>query len=150
MRLQYRVLIVLAALLVAAATFYPVPMQAGPDQKKDAAKKESAEKEITAKVEVTSRVTPVYPAELRKDGYSSDLLLKIKIDEKGLVIEAIADSIAVFSDRGALTDKERKRVAAIFEKSAADAARQWTFKVESTGGKADTIEVMIPINFKLH
>jgi hypothetical protein len=43
-----------------------------------------------------------------------------------------------------------KRVAAIFEKSATDAARQWTFKVTSAGGKAYAVEVMIPIHFKLH
>ncbi|MCX5754145.1 MAG: M56 family metallopeptidase [Candidatus Krumholzibacteria bacterium] len=158
MRLQHRVLIVLAALLVAAATFYPVPMQAGPDQKKDTAKKETARqeparKQVTAKVEVEHMVAPAYPPELRKDGYTSNLILLVKIDEKGLVMSAMADSIKIYTDQGEPIGKidpdAGKRVAAIFEKSAIDAAKQWTFKVLSTGGTADTVEVKIPIHFKL-
>ena len=148
MRLQYRILIAAAVLLVAAATLYPLPMKATPEQKKDAAKEEV--KEITAKVEVVTKVAPKYPEEARKMGATSRVYLRIKIIDTGEVITARVDSQTVKLPEGKLADKDMlKKLHALFEKSAIDAGKQWTFKVDSTGGKADTVDVTVPVEFKL-
>jgi beta-lactamase regulating signal transducer with metallopeptidase domain len=155
MRLQYRILIVAAVLLVAAATLYPLPMKATPEgkkptpeQKKDAAKEEV--KEITAKVEVVTKVAPKYPEEARKMGATSRVYLRIKIVDTGEVITATVDSQTVKLAQGKVADKDMlKKLRALFEKSAIDAGKRWTFKVDSTGGKADTVDVTVPVEFKL-
>ena len=148
MRLQYRILIVAAVLLVAAATLYPLPMKATPEQKKDAATKEA--KAVTVKLELATKVAPKYPEEARKMGATSRVYLRIKITDTGKVIAAAVDSQTVKLPEGKVADKDMlKKLQALFEKNAIDAGKQWTFKVDSPGGEPDTIDVTVPVEFKL-
>ena len=148
MRLQYRILIVAAVLLVAAATLYPLPMKATPGQKKDVATKEA--KEVTVKLELATKVAPKYPDEARKMGATSRVYLRIKITDTGKVIAAAVDSQTVKLPEGKAADKDMlKKLQALFEKNAIDAGKQWKFKVDSPGGEPDTIDVSVPVEFKL-
>ena len=164
MRFRHRIMIVAAALLVAAATLCPLPTKATSDQEKGTAKQEAkestatvqiaADKEITAKIELVDFTHPKYPEEALKLGAESKVYLSLKIAgaEGGeMVVEAAVDSITVSLPEGASVDRDTmKRFQAQFEKNALEASKTWTFKVESTGGEADTIEVIIPVTYKLH
>ncbi len=165
MRFEHRALVAAAALVVAAATFYPLPMKATPDREKGAAQKTAKESSatvtvtgdkgtITAKVEIARMTQPRYPEEARKLGVSSEVHLRLKIagaEGGGIVVAASVDSLTLTPPEGAAVDRDTmKKLQAQFEKNALEAAGTWTFNVDASVGKADTIEVIIPVTYKLH
>jgi len=95
MRLRYRILIVVAALAVAAATLYPVPMRADRGEKPDSSGALEQRSDTGSgfypfdKAPVlTKYVHAVYPEKARKLGVEATVLLSVTVDEGGAVTEA--------------------------------------------------------------
>lgn len=175
MRLQYRILIVVAALVVAAATFYPAPMRADRAEKPDSNK---VIEQRTASGSYYSFDTapvllkppqPVYPEKARKLGGEATVLLEITVDEKGKVTKAQVidpdnpeifgqpanqkiDSTQLAEIRSQFGSKtvEAAELRPLFEKSAIDAAMKFSFKPAMLKGKAVPSNVAVPIRFRLH
>ena len=169
MRLQYRVLIVLAALLVAAATFYPVPMHAGRADKSDSSgvtgqkpDTGSAFYEFDKAPILVKHATPEYPQKAMKLGVEMTLLLSLTLDEKGNVTKAtiippdkaVKSKILYGELEGAAVEKLDKagieELHSLFEKSAIDAAMKWVFEPASLKGKNVPAQVAVPVRFKLN
>jgi beta-lactamase regulating signal transducer with metallopeptidase domain len=171
MRLQYRVLIVLAALLVAAATFYPVPMHAGradktnssgvTGQKPDTG---SAFYEFDKAPVLVKHATPEYPQKAMKLGVEAIVLLNVTLDERGKItrVKVIpADSLqlkkfAFGPDElqgetvRKLDNAKREELRSLFETNAIDAAMKWVFEPASLKGKNVPAQVAVPVRFKLN
>ena len=76
-------------------------------------------------------VPPVYPPEMRREGASGMVNVRVLIDERGNVVEReIAQS----------TRPE-------FEEAAMDAVRKWKFKPAQKAGAAVKARMVIPIQF---
>ena len=174
MRLQYRILIVIAAVVVSAATFYPAPMRADRAGKPDSSKAMDQTPHAAFPVFDTAPVLlksarPVYPEEARKQGVEATVLLEITVDDSGKVTKAQAidpdnpeilgqpeiqkiDSAQLEELRNLFGDKtiEAARMRPLFERSAIDAAMKFVFKPATYKGKAVPSNVAVPIRFKLH
>jgi len=175
MRLQYRIPIVIAALAVVSAIFYPAPMRADRASKPDSNK---VVDERTASGSYYSFDTapvllkaqnPIYPEEARKLGVEATVLLDITLDETGKVTKAqvidpdnpeILGQPAVQKIDSAQLEELRSQFGSktidaailrpLFEKSAIDAALKFSFKPALLKGKPVPSNVAVPIRFKLH
>ncbi|HVO77060.1 MAG TPA: M56 family metallopeptidase [Candidatus Bathyarchaeia archaeon] len=163
MRLQYRLLLVAAALATAAATFYPLPMQAGLAGKQaspaDSSRKgdslRSQGEEFLAFDEapvLTRTVPPKYPEVARKRGAEGTVLLNILLSAEGKVMKA-----SVIQVSGVEMPKTKKvgkakleEIRLAFVKSAIESAMQFTFSPATFKGEAVPCHVAVPIRFKLH
>lgn len=173
MRLQYRILLVVAAVAV-AATFYPAPMRADRAGKPDSSKAmdqmpHSAFPVFDTAPVLTKAVNPVYPEKARKLGVEATVLLDITVDDSGKVMKAQVidpenpeifgqpevqkiDSAQLEELRSEFGDStiEAARMRPLFEKSAIDAAMNFIFKPATFEGKPVLSNVAVPIRFKLH
>ncbi|MDD4857968.1 MAG: M56 family metallopeptidase, partial [Candidatus Krumholzibacteria bacterium] len=169
MRLKYQLLLVAAALIVAAATFYPVPMRAGSAQGADssaAVQRSDAAGIINAFDEapvLVKKAAPVYPEEAKKLGVQAMVRLSLVIDENGRVTDATIVPADAEGTAGAAPETELEGEAlskldkpqleelrASFEKSAREAAMKWEFKPASLKGKAVKTRVAVPVRFRLN
>lgn len=168
MRLQYRIPIVIAALALVAATFYPAPMRANragkPDSSKVVEKRTSGGSHYafdTAPV-LMKTVQPVYPEKAKKLDVEALILLSITVDKKGKVTKAkvvhpdsVPDKPSVYRAElqgeaaKKLDSANRKEMKSLFEKSAIDAAMKFSFKPATLKGKAVPSNVAVPIKFML-
>ena len=82
---------------------------------------------------VVSRVTPEYPARLRRAGVEADVVLQLDVDVRG----AVAD-VSVISS----TD-------ARFDEHAIAAVRRWRFAPGQVGGRPVAFRMRLPIRFEL-
>ena len=169
-RFTYRALVAAAALVVAAATLYPLPMRAGAqDKPKSSATKEQAPDTSESfyrfdKAPVlTNHAQPAYPKEAKKLGIETTVLLSLLIDENGKVIDAAAippDELAAVKSTfsaeltgEAVAKMDKAKIAAIrasFERNAGEAAMKWQFTPASFEGKPVKVRVAVPVMFKLH
>lgn len=78
-------------------------------------------------------VAPKYPNELRRDGTSGLVTVKVLIDEKGNVAEAEVE----------------KSSNEAFKAPAVEAVRKWKFKPGKRDGEAVALRVSIPIQFSV-
>jgi protein TonB len=76
---------------------------------------------------------PQYPAEMRREGVSGVVALKVEIDETGAVINC---SVAKSSNPA-------------FEASAVDAVKSWKFKPGQKNGAPVKTTITLPIKFTL-
>lgn len=76
---------------------------------------------------------PEYPYQLKRDGVTGVVAVKVLIDEKGSVAECIV----------------AKSSHADFEKPALDAVKKWKFKPATKGGEPVKAWLMIPLHFRL-
>jgi periplasmic protein TonB len=76
-------------------------------------------------------VAPDYPDELRREGVSGLVMVKVTIDEQGNVTETTVE----------------KSSNAAFEKPAVAALKKWKFKPAKQDGAPVAIKVSIPIKF---
>jgi periplasmic protein TonB len=76
-------------------------------------------------------VAPDYPDELRREGVSGLVMVKVSIDESGNVTETLVE----------------KSSNAAFEKPAIAALKKWKFKPAKQDGAPVAIKVSIPIKF---
>ena len=76
---------------------------------------------------------PAYPANLRRDGVSGVVAIKVVIDESGSVVEC---SVSKSSNPD-------------FEQPAISAVKNWKFKPAQKGGSPVKISLVIPIKFSL-
>ncbi|MGD1047578.1 MAG: energy transducer TonB [Candidatus Krumholzibacteriaceae bacterium] len=175
MRLQYRIPIVVAAVIVIAATFYPAPMRANRAGKPDSSKvidqrtASGSYYEFDTAPVLLKTPRPVYPEKARKLGVEATVLLEIAVDDSGKVMKARVidpDNPEIFGEpavqkidsaqleelRSEFGDStiEAARMRPLFEKSAIDAAMQFSFKPATLKGKAVPSSVAVPIRFKLH
>ena|SRR3569833_143840 len=74
---------------------------------------------------------PVYPREMRKDGISGMVTVKVVIDESGNVAECSVN----------------KSTRAEFETAAVEAVKNWKFKPAQKDGAAVRSQVIIPVSF---
>jgi len=166
MRLQYRIPIVIAAVVVAAATFYPAPVRADRPAKQDSTLRATAQRfkdQVfdTAPV-LTKVVNPVYPEKAKKLDVQALILLSITVDEKGKATKAevihpdsLRDKPSVYRAElqgeaaKKLDSAKRKELKSLFEKSAIEAAMKFSFKPATLKGKAVPSNVAVPIKFML-
>jgi periplasmic protein TonB len=74
---------------------------------------------------------PVYPRDMRRDGISGMVAVKVVIDESGNVAECSVN----------------KSTRAEFETAALEAVKNWKFKPAVKGGSAVRVQVIIPVSF---
>ncbi len=74
---------------------------------------------------------PVYPSDMRRDGISGMVTVKVVIDESGNVAECAVN----------------KSTRAEFETAALNAVKNWKFKPAVKGGSAVRSQVIIPVSF---
>ena len=162
MRLQYRILIAVAALAVAAATFYPVPMQAGPGrvQNSNVAQTQGTD---TASVGQTSdafdvapqlikTTLPKYPEKARTLGIQATVLLDVFVDAQGKVLKATVMEVSQLEGNGGSgVHKDRvRRFKNQFVEGAIEAVKQFEFTPAKKDDKPVAAQVAIPIRFKLN
>jgi len=159
MRLRHRILIVIAALAVAAATLYPLPMEAGSAEKPGAGDTLSQGPD-TAEVfypfdeapSLIEFVRPSYPEEARKLGVEATVLLDVMVDDKGTVTKATVIEVTDFGGE-ALPQLDKAKLDELrgsLEKSACEAAMKWKFKAATFESKPVKVRVAVPVRFKLH
>jgi protein TonB len=78
-------------------------------------------------------VSPLYPQEMRARKISGLVMVKVQIDEKG----DVNDAVAVKSSDVA------------FEAPAVDALKRWKFKPASDAGKPVAIAITVPVKFSV-
>jgi len=76
---------------------------------------------------------PDYPTNLKRDGVSGVVALKVVIDESGAVVEC---SVSKSSNPG-------------FEQPAVNAVKNWKFKPAQKAGNPVKIQLVIPIKFSV-
>lgn len=76
-------------------------------------------------------VAPVYPAEMKREGASGIVMVKVQIDENGDVIDRAVS----------------KSTRAEFDEAALEAVAKWKFKPARKSGVAVKATVTIPIKF---
>jgi protein TonB len=81
----------------------------------------------------TARISPRYPAELRRSGISGAVLLRFVVDEHG-VVESVQTVRADNAD---------------FSPAAEEALRQWKFKPGMKNGRRVATRMEIPMNFSV-
>jgi protein TonB len=124
----HRIILLLVALLVAAATFLPQSL---------AAEQRGEEPELDKMPVIidSTLVRPVYPEQEKKDGVEGTVFLRVKVSAEGE-----PDSIQVDT---AIEDHPA------FSDAAIDAVRQWRFVPAEIDGQSAACEVKIPIKFAL-
>ena len=169
MRLQYRLLVLAAALVVAAATFYPLPMEAGPagesggqDTLSQAAGAVQESYAFDVPPSLLKTAYPSYPDEANKLGIEATVMLSLLINDEGAVKETTVlpvdpntkDAVAEAKLEGEAIQKMDKEklteMRAAFEKSASEAAMKWKFKPAMLREKPVKARVAVPVRFKLH
>ncbi len=159
MRLQYRILIAVAALAVAAATFYPMPMRADSEgsQNSSAVRLHGADTTSTfypfdIPPKVVKFVQPEYPKEARRLGLQDTVLLNVTIDEKGNVAKATLIRVSELEGKrgNGMRKAKIRELQGQFVQSAIDAVMKFTFTPAMLQGKPTPASVAIPFRFKLH
>lgn len=133
-----RSIIALAVLVLVAGFLFPVPSAAVGEE---------------VMPEVIKTVQPEYPKECLKAGYTGKIVLKVLVDEKGVVKEAkvvTPETSGTKSEKSAEQGREgNEALQTSLEKSALLAIYQWEFKPGTRDGKPVEMELKIPVNFRL-
>jgi len=82
---------------------------------------------------IMTRVEPVYPAAMQSTGVEGSVLLSVNIGTDGHVVDIKSINSTNF----------------LFTEPAVEAVKQWVFEPTLVGGKASTITVQLPVDFKL-
>ncbi|HVU32625.1 MAG TPA: energy transducer TonB [Opitutaceae bacterium] len=78
-------------------------------------------------------VAPDYPQQLKRDGVSGIVVVKVTVDDTGRVADATVE----------------KSTNAGFNTSAVEAVKQWRFKPAHQNGKPVTVRLALPIKFNI-
>lgn len=91
---------------------------------------------------------PRYPKELVRAHTGGKVVLALRVDESGDVVEALPYQSGL--DRDAFAQADAARYRRLLEEAAVDAARRWHFNPgEEINGKAIGTEVFMPIEFSV-
>jgi TonB family protein len=128
---KYSALLVSVLLIVIGCSMLPLASRAGDEKEIEAIELDKMPQPI-----MESMVQPVYPKEALKEGIEGKVLLKVAIDEKGMVTAVeIQEEVPDHPELG---------------KAATEAVEQWRFVPGEIKGKPVASEVLIPVQFKLH
>lgn len=114
--------------------------------------KELSENENSAPVPISTK-SPNYPEEARKNGVEGMFYFRIKVNEKGEIQSAVCVERNVYADNGKLKNgqviEKYQQAVNQLEKEALDAVWQWKFKPALKDGKGISVELTLPIKYKL-
>ncbi len=93
-----------------------------------------------------SIVPPTYPSGAMKFGVSSDVLVAVRVDAQGDVLEAAAIQIAwPYGRAGAQAARQWGR---LFEQATTTAALKWKFEPADPGGEQETT-LVVPVSYRM-
>lgn len=88
---------------------------------------------------------PRYPPEAQRVGIEADVLIAVRIDEKGAVRDLFATQSSLLHRKSKVADT---RWVKAFEKSALEAARTWKFEpADIASGEPAETTVIVPVSF---
>lgn len=91
---------------------------------------------------------PSYPPALQQAGVEGMVLLTVRLNQDGTVAEVFASQSSLLNVKGRSKQLDRGRL--MLERSATDAAKRWTFTVETEEASplsADELTVRIPVDY---
>lgn len=96
----------------------------------------------------SQRALPVYPVRPAIAGVEATVYVVLRVDRSGHVADAVAEQVNLGSPGSEVLARKYRRV---FADAALDAARQWTFKIPTTGELAARSDwtARVPINFHI-
>lgn len=148
---KHRFTILVAALLIAVGSLYPLTNEANSG-------KQTADTKTNVKItypELVKSIPAEYPATAKKHGIDANVVVVVTVDEKGAVSTAEVVEAYVISpsdkdtpSRNAL-DKKDGEISEAFVKSVLDVIYKWEFKPGTRNGVPSPVEVKIPVHFRL-
>ena len=80
-----------------------------------------------------SMTPPAYPVQAARDGFTGTVHMAVRVGRGGQVEDVVAEQVNL---RKRSSTRVMRQVRNLFEQAALDAAREWTFRVPSTGEQA--------------
>lgn len=87
----------------------------------------------TGSLVAISMTPPAYPVQAARDGFTGTVHMAVRVGRGGQVEDVVAEQVNL---RKRSSTRVMRQARNLFEQAALDAARQWTFRVPSTGEQA--------------
>ena len=91
---------------------------------------------------------PKYPMDAMKRGVGATILVAVRVDAEGKVLDASAAQSQLYGSAG--NEKSESRFTTLLEKTSVDAAKRWTYlPADVAAGEAQETTLLVPIEYRL-